>query len=135
MADQLLLGRQIQPARGCSGSDDHGARLMPFAVDVQAERPLRKIDFDDRAVQIFGAEMLGLLLHVLDEIGAVDAFGKAGKVLDERGNRELAAGLMPADNQRLQIRTRRIDGRSVSGAAGANDHNVSHGIQEGLPPC
>ena len=41
----------------------------------------------------FGAETLGLLLHVFDQVGAVDAFGKAGKVLDQRGQGQLPAGL------------------------------------------
>ena len=70
--------------------------------------------------------------------------GKPGKVLDKRGDGELTARLMSADNKRLQIRPRRIDGRSVSGAAGADDHNVSHGRrgltsmlteQKGRPGC
>ena len=57
---------------------------MPFAIDIETEGALGEVDFDDGAVHVFGAEMLGLLLHVLDEIGTVDAFRKAGKVLDER---------------------------------------------------
>ena len=90
---------------------------------------LREIGFEDRAVHILGAEMLRLLLHVLDEIRPVDAFGKAGEILDQRGDGKLAAGLMSADDQRLQIGPGGIDGGSVSGAAGADDHNVSHGRQ------
>ena len=75
---------------------------------------------------IDGAETLGLLLHVLDQIGAVDAFGKAGKIFDFGGERKLAAGLVAFDDQRFQARARGVDGGGISGAAGTDDHNVMH---------
>ena len=81
-----------------------------------------------RAVQVFGAEILRLLLHVLHQLGAVDALGKPGKILDQGGQRKLAAGFVAADHQRLQIRARGVDGRRISGAAGANDYDIVHQI-------
>ena len=75
---------------------------------------------------VLGAEPLGLQLHVLDQQRAIDAFGKTGKVLDQSGERQLAARLMTAHNEGLQVRASRVDGGRVSGAAGADDHNVSH---------
>ena len=37
------------------------------SIHFEAERALRKIGLDDGAVQVLGAEMLGLLLHVLHQ--------------------------------------------------------------------
>ncbi len=104
-------------------------RFVPFAIDIQAERTLGEINLGDRSVYIFGAEMLGLLLHVLDEIWPIDPFRKAGEILDKRRDGKLTARLMSADNKRLEVCPSGIDGRSVSGTAGADDHNVSHGRQ------
>ena len=85
MADQFLLGGQIEPARFGAGSDDERAGFDPLAIEVQAERAFGEIGVDDFAIEIDGAETLGLLFHVLDEIGAVDAFGESGEVLDLGG--------------------------------------------------
>ena len=60
-------------------------------------------------------------------IGAVDAFGKAGEIFDQRGERKLAAGFMAVDHEGLQVGARGIDGRGIAGAAGADDDDVLHG--------
>src|SRR5258708_3519770 len=67
MADELLLIRQIQPARGGARGDDERPRLEPLIVDAQPEGPLGKVGFDYLAVDVFSAEIRSLLLHVLDE--------------------------------------------------------------------
>ena len=56
-------------------------------VHFQAEGPLGEIGLDEGAMQVFGAEMLGLLLDVLHQHGPFDAFGKSGEVFDQRGER------------------------------------------------
>ena len=94
MADQLLLVFEAEPARGGAGGDDHRARLDPLAFDVEAEGTLREIGIDDGAVDVLGAEILRLLLHVLDQFRAVDAFGEAREILHQRGERELSAGFV-----------------------------------------
>ena len=66
---------------------------------------------DDFAIAIDGAEALGLLLHVLDEIGAVDAFGKAGEVLDFGGERKLAADFVAFHDEGFETRSRRCKWR------------------------
>ena len=126
MPDQLLLIGQPQPARRSAGGDDQGAGLVPFAVDVEAEGALRKIGLENRAPHEFRAEALGLLLHVLDQVRAVDAFGKAGKVLDLGGERKLAARFMPDDHQRFQPGAGGINRGRIAGAARANNDYVSH---------
>jgi hypothetical protein len=77
-------------------------------------------------VQVFGPEVLGLLLHVLDEFRAVNDLGKSGKILDQGGQRELSSGFMSADDERLQVGPRGINRGRVSGAAGTDDDDVPH---------
>ena len=55
----------------------------------------------------------------------MNAFGKSGKVFDQRSHRELSAGLMAFDDQRLQVGARRVQCGSVSGASGSDDDYVS----------
>ncbi len=57
-----------------------------------------QIGFDDGAVQIFGAEVLGLFLDVFHQQGAVDAVRKSREVFDQRGERQLAAGFVSGDD-------------------------------------
>ena len=44
-----------------------------------------------------GPDMLGLLLHLLHQPGALDDVGETGIVLDIGGDRQLAARLQPGD--------------------------------------
>ena len=78
----------------------------------------------------------GLLLHVLDELGALDAFGPAGEIFDERGDGELAAGLVAFKDEGLEVGTRGVDGGGEAGAAGAEDDGVAHvGSRDGGCRC
>src|ERR1700683_2710317 len=81
---------------------------------------------------VFGAETFRLLAHVLDQLWSQEAIGKAGKVLHQRGKRELAAGLVPFDHKRLQIGARRVEGGGVSGAAGTDDDDVARFAHDGI---
>ena len=126
MADQLVLVRQAQPFCRRTGGDDQRTRLMPFAIDVDAERRDLEIGFMHRAVHEFGAELLGLLFHVFDQIGTVDAARKSGEILDFCREGELASGLMPDDDERLQVGSGSVDGGGVSGAPGAQNDDISH---------
>ena len=69
-----------------------------------------------------GAEARGLLLHVVDQFRALDAFGPAGKILDQRGDGELAAGLVAFKDERVQASAAGVDGGRKSGAAGAENY-------------
>ena len=72
-----------------------------------------------------GSEAGGLLLHVLDEFGALDALGPAGKVFHQGGDGELTAGLVAFQHQGLEIGTRGVDGCGQAGAAGAEDDEIA----------
>ncbi len=121
-----LFGGQIQPAGFRAGGHDQGAGLDPFVIDVQAKRTLREIGRNDFAIEVDCAETLGLLPHVLDQIGAVDTFGKAGEILDFRGQRKLAANLQALDNKGLKPGSGSVDSGGVSGATGTDNHDIMH---------
>ena len=56
----------------------------------------------------------------------MDAFRESRKILDQAGDRKLAAGLMPDDHEGFQIRPRGIDCGGVAGAAGAYNDDIVH---------
>ena len=126
MADELLLIGQAQPAGGSAGRNDQGAGFQPFALHIEAEGAGGKIGIEHGAVQEFGAEILRLLLHVFHQVRAVDAFRKTGEIFHQGGERELAAGLMPAHDQGLEIGAGGINGGRVTGTPGADDDDVTH---------
>ncbi len=72
-----------------------------------------------------GAEALGLLLHVFDEFGALDAIGPAGEVFDEGGDGKLATGLVAFKDEWLEVGAGGVDGGGKAGAAGAEDDEVA----------
>src|SRR6185437_5176938 len=79
----------------------------------------------------FRAEPLGLLLHIVDQLGALDVLGPAGEILHQGGDGELSAGLVAFEDQRLEVGASRIDGGGQSGAAGAQNYGVAsfrHGL-------
>ena len=61
----------------------------------------------------FEPKTLGLFLHVLDEFGAHDGFGKPGVVLDVRGDRELSARFQAFENNGSEIGAGGVDGGRV----------------------
>jgi hypothetical protein len=54
-----------------------------------------------RARSKLRAESLGLFPRLLDEFRAQDSFWKAGKVLHQRGKRELSPRLVSVDHERI----------------------------------
>src|ERR1700733_14537158 len=81
-----------------------------------------------------GAEADGLLLHVLDEVGTLDALGPAGKVFDQRGDRELPAGFVAFEDERLEVGACSVDGGGKSGAPGAEDDSVARRVFRHMDP-
>jgi len=125
VADEGLLGGQVEPAGACSGGDDEGAGVDGLVADVESQGTLGEVDGAEVSHAQLGAEADGLLLHVLDELGPLDAFGPAGKVFDQRGDGELAAGLVAFEDEGLEVGAGSVDGGGESGAAGAEDDGVA----------
>src|SRR5438874_2197925 len=68
-------------------------------------------------------KFLGLPMHVEDELRPVDSIREAGIIFHQCGSRELPTWLPTLQDQRIQVRARRVDSRRQSGAtASSNDH-------------
>ena len=117
MADEGLLGGEVEPARACSRSDNEGAGVDGLLAEVEGEGALGEIDGAEVREAEFGSEANSLLLHVLDEVRALYALGPAGKVFNQRGDGELAAGLVAFEDERFEVGAAGVDGGSESGAA------------------
>ena len=89
------------------------------------ERPPAEIDLDDGVEEKLRADMLGLLLHLLHQPGALDDVGEARVVLDIRRDGELAAGLDALHQHGLEARAGGIDGRRVACRARAQDEHFT----------
>jgi len=125
MADEGLFAGQIEPAGACSGGDDEGAGVDGLFADVEDEGMGSEVDGGEMGHAKLGAEADGLLLHVLDELRALDAFGPAGEVFDQGGDGELASGLVAFEDEGLEVGTGSVDGGGEAGAAGAEDDGVA----------
>ena len=65
-----------------------------------------------------------LLAELDHELGAHDALGETRVVLDVGRDRELAAGLEALEQDRLQVRARRVERRRVAGGTRADDRDL-----------
>jgi len=126
VADERLLTGQAKPAGAGARGDDQSARA-DFALRSLEDDGVRlEVGRDQMRHAELGAEALRLLLHVLDELRALDAFRPAGEVLDQRGDGELSARLVAFQDQRLEVGAGRVNGCSESCAAGAKDDCVAN---------
>ncbi len=124
-ADEGLLGGEAEPACGGTGGDDEGAGEDGVFAEGELEGRLGEIDAGEVGHAELGTEAGGLLLHVLDEFGTLDALGPAGEVFDEGGDGELAAGLVAFEDERLEVGAGCVDGGGEAGAAGAEDDGIA----------
>jgi hypothetical protein len=125
VADEGLLGGQVEPAGARSGGDDEGAGVDGLAAHGEGEGMGGEVDRVEVGHAELGAETDGLLLHVLDEVGTLDALGPSGKVFYQSGDGELAAGLVAFEDKRLEVGSCGVDGGGESGATGAEDDSVA----------
>src|ERR1700722_1822589 len=96
-----------------------------LVAQMQQKRPLAEINASEMRHAILRAKTRGLLAHVLNQLRTQDALRKSGKVLDQRGQRKLPAGLVAFDDQRFQIGPGSVEGGGMSGAPGADDDDVA----------
>ena len=125
MANEGLFGGEVEPAGAGSGGDDEGAGVDDLVADGELDGVRGEVGVGEVGHAQLGTEALGLLLHVLDEFGALDAFGPAGEVLDQGGDGELAAGFVAFKDERLEVGTGGVDGGGQAGASGAQDDDVA----------
>lgn len=125
MADEGLLGGQVEPAGGGTRGDDEGAGVDCLGADLELDGVGAEIGGVEVSHSQFGAEAGGLLLHVLDEFRPLDALGPAGEVFDQGGDGELAAWFVAFEDERLEVGTGGVDGCGEAGAAGSEDDEVA----------
>ena len=121
VSDESLFGGKAEPAGGGAAGDDEGAGVNGFVAEIEHEGMAGEVGGGEVADAELRAEAGGLLAHVLDELGALNAFGPAGKILDEGGDGELASWLVTFEDERLEVGARSVDGSGEPGAAGAED--------------
>ena len=79
-------------------------RVMNLAARrVQLERMRAQFHPAQMRQLKVGAKSRRLLLHVVDQFRPLDPFRPAGKILDQRGDRELPARLVSLQHQRFQL--------------------------------
>ena len=77
---------------------------------IQHKRTLGEVSAHQVSHHVLSAKTGRLLLHVLDQFRPLNTVGKAGEVLDQRGDAELSPGLMTFDHKRLQVGPSGING-------------------------
>lgn len=129
----LLLAGEVQATGvGARGDDDRvggvGGLVVRAVVPLrpQLEGPLRQVDLGDGLGDDLGAEPGGLLAHLVHQLGATDAVGETGEVLNVGGGGQLATGGGAVRQHAfvhdgLQFRSRQVDGGGVGGGAGPDD--------------
>src|SRR5262249_39705891 len=119
--------------------DDHAVGEVAGAgLAVELERPPRKVDLAHLVADELGPDMLGLLLHLLHQPGALDDVGEAWIVLDIGGDGELAAGLDALNQDRLQHGSGGIDRSRIARRPGTDDEElgaVDLAHREQTPSC
>ena len=126
MSNQRLLIRKAEPARRCAARNDQCAGSNRLFPELNGEWPLAEISAANMAQLIVRPETRGLPPHVLDQLRSLDAFGEPGEIFHQCGERELASGFMPFDDQRVEIRTCGVQRRSVAGATRPYDEYVAN---------
>ena len=122
----LLLG-EAELAVGRAGrEDDRGRLVRRAAAELHALDRTVEVELDDVVVDDLGAEPLGLLLHLAHQVGALDALGEAGEVLDLGRVHQLAADLDRArDEQRLRSARGGVDRGGEARRTRTDDDDVA----------
>src|SRR5436305_8235657 len=82
---------------------------------------------------VVGAKARGLLLHIFDQLRALNTVGKTRKILNQGCNAELSARFMALNYQWVEIGTCRINRSCKSGATRAENDDVAHRIVHRCP--
>ena len=118
----LFAGNARQPRRRARRDDDR-LRLIDFAgARLQLLHDAGKIDRLDQIDLEARAEFFRLLADVPGQRETVHAVGKARKIFDDGGRRDLSAGQRTFENERGKSRARGVNsGRRARAAAPEND--------------
>jgi hypothetical protein len=124
--DERLLRRKAEPPGGRTAGNDQGACVDGFVAEVEDEGVFGEVGGGKMADAKLCAKAGGLLPHVLNQLGSLNAFRPTGEVFDQGGDGKLAARLVAFQDQGAEVGARRVDGGSESGAAGAKDDRFAN---------
>ena len=74
-------------------------------------------------VDDLGLEALGVFQHAIHQLGSLQALYVTRPVVDIRGRHELATLLDARNDDRIEVRPRRVHGSRITGWAGSQDDN------------
>ena len=117
VADQFFFAGESEPFCAGAGGDDEGLGFDPFSVDAEADIFSGVLKLFDGCELEARAEAGCLRFDVHDEVGALDAFGEAGKVFDEGSGGELSTGFMAFENEWGKVCAGGVDGGGEASAA------------------
>jgi hypothetical protein len=123
---QGLLGLEAELACVRAGGDDDRFGAVLGVADPDTEGALGEIDLRHVVGDELGAEALRLLAEVLHHLGPEDPVRVAGVVLHVARDHQLAAPGEAFDDERVEVRPRRIEGSGVAGGASADDDHFAH---------
>ena len=128
VAGEAVLALDLELAVARAHGQHDGAGAVRGAVgDADGLDVALEMDGRDVVGDQDGAEPLGLGAELVHQLGAHDAVGEAGVVLDVGGVDERTAGRDRAlEHQRGEVRARRVDGSGVARGAGADDDQVTN---------
>ena len=111
-----------------AGGQDDSARVEDLVLGRYGLHVTLEIDGDDVLVANVRAELLGLLAHVVHELGALNALGETGEVFDlGRGHERATRGQLAGQHDGGEAGAGRVDRSRVTGGARADDDNVVDG--------
>ena len=123
--EQLFAGQPKSVGTG-AGRQDQGLGLDGLAFGGDQVGPLGEVDGSGIGLHQAGAPAHGLGFHLVHQLRAEDAVGKARIVFNVGGGHQLAAGnaavLKAGDQQGAQVGPGGVDGCGVAGRAGPHNH-------------
>ncbi|VXB86091.1 hypothetical protein BACI9J_570002 [Bacillus altitudinis] len=123
----LFVGETEVAVRRAGGVDDREGLVRLARADGDLLDLAGQVDGDGVVVQDLGTELLGLLLHLDHEVGALDPLGEAGEVLDLGRLGEFTARLdTGGDDERLELCARCVDAGGEPGRTGTDDDELAH---------
>src|SRR5690606_20439645 len=123
-ADQFLLAGHAQPFGRRAGGDNQRVGLVRVRQRLHRERPLTEIDGVGPPRDEPGAETSGQFLHLSHEIRTHDAFREYRDEFHHGGQRQLAAGFIAFQDERIEIGPGGIQCGGIARRPGAENDNL-----------
>src|SRR5437763_7869159 len=123
---ERVFAWNAEPACLCAGRQNYRVPHIDIArIAGRDEGPTTQVNRQHHVQDHPGADMLRLGVHLLHKPRALNDFGEAGIILDIGRDRQLAAGLKPGYQNRLQVRPRGVDRGGITRWTRADDQHFT----------